>query len=203
MPLGQSRTIVHTVTVGSVSFAQPGPRAMHNASTAQEVQIISPTASNFQFRVSISDFHYLSRFDQLPLTQKWNDPPPMPPCHVPDNLAGPSNQLAISSGSLDNLFPDRPTTYPRLSAQSPRTLLILDRFSVHCNIVYCSNDCVLPTTAIMGRPFYDFVAPKNEELVRSWIDTCKSWGVNDRGQPSDGGFGFAKFTVYVPGRDSR
>ena len=56
----QSRTIVHTVTVGSVSFAQPGPKAMHNASTAQEVQIISPTATNFQFRVSISDSFHLS-----------------------------------------------------------------------------------------------------------------------------------------------
>ena len=51
----QSRTIVHTVTVGSVSFARPGPKAMHNAATAQEVQIISPTATNFQFRVSVSD----------------------------------------------------------------------------------------------------------------------------------------------------
>jgi len=54
----QSRTIVHTVTAGSVSFAQPGPKAMHNASTAQEVQIISPTATNFQFRVRISYFLY-------------------------------------------------------------------------------------------------------------------------------------------------
>ena len=53
MPFDQSRTIVHTVTVGSVSFAQPGAKAMHNAATAQEVQIISPSATNFQFRVNI------------------------------------------------------------------------------------------------------------------------------------------------------
>lgn len=55
--VNQSRTIVHTVTVGSVSFAQAGPKAMHNASTAQEVQIISPTATDFQFRVSISSYN--------------------------------------------------------------------------------------------------------------------------------------------------
>jgi len=55
----------------------------------------------------------------------------------------------------------------------------------------------------MGRPFYDFVAPGDEAVVRSWIDTCKGWGVNLSGQPSDGGFGFGKFRVYVPGRDSR
>jgi len=161
---------------------------MRNASTAQEVQIISPSATNFQFR-------------------KWNDPSPMPPCHIPANLAGPSNQPITSLGSsqpvsIDDLFSNRPSSYPQLAAQSLRTLLILNRFSVRCDVIYCSNDCVLPTTAIMGRSFYDFVAAKDQELVRSWIDTCKSWGVNERGQPSDGGFGFGKFTVYVPGRNS-
>ena len=104
---------------------------------------------------------------------------------------------------MDDLFPNRPTSYPHLAAQSHRTLLILNRFSLNCNVEYCSNDCVLPTTAIMGRPFYDFVAPREEDIVRSWIDTCKGWGVNERGQPSDGGFGFGKFTAYVLGRDSR
>jgi len=132
----------------------------------------------------------------------------MPPCDVPANLAGPSNLPVTSLGSsqplsISDLFSNRPTSYPHFSPQSPRTLFILNRFSVNCNVEYCSNDCVLPTTAIMGRPFYDFVAPKDESLVRSWIDTCKSWGVNEHGQPSDGGFGFGKFTVYVPGRDSR
>lgn len=179
---------------------------MHNASTAQEVQIISPTASNFQFRVSVSGRHPASCFEKL--LQKWNDPSPMPPCHIPGNLARPPNPPVTSLGSsqplsIDDLFSDRPTSYPQLAAQSPRTLLILNRFSVNCNIEYCSNDLVLPTTAIMGRPFYDFVAPRDESLVRSYVDTCKSWGVNQRGQPSDSGFGFGQFRVYVPGRDSR
>lgn len=55
----------------------------------------------------------------------------------------------------------------------------------------------------MGRSFFDFVLRKDEDLVRSWIDVIKGWGVNERGQPSDGGFGFGKFTVLVNGRDSR
>jgi hypothetical protein len=38
--------------------------------------------------------------------------------------------------------------------------------------------------------------------VRSWIDAVKGWGVNERGQPSDGGFGFGKFHLYPRGRDS-
>jgi hypothetical protein len=47
----QSRTVAWNVLVGSVSFAAMGPKAMHNASTAQEVTIITPSAANFEFRV--------------------------------------------------------------------------------------------------------------------------------------------------------
>ena len=47
----QSRTVAWNVLVGSVSFASMGPKAMHNASTAQEVTIITPSAANFEFRV--------------------------------------------------------------------------------------------------------------------------------------------------------
>ena len=54
----------------------------------------------------------------------------------------------------------------------------------------------------MGRPFFDFVAKRDESLVRSWIDAVKGWGVNERGQPSDGGFGFGKFRLFALGRDS-
>lgn len=52
LALCQSRTVCQNVLVGSVSFASPGPKAMHNASTAQEVTIITPTARDFEFRVS-------------------------------------------------------------------------------------------------------------------------------------------------------
>lgn len=45
--------------------------------------------------------------------------------------------------------------------------------------------------------------PKDEEVVRNWIEVVKGWGVNERGQPSDGGFGFGKFAVCTDGRDSR
>lgn len=44
------RTIVHNVTVGSVSFANSGSKALHNASTAQEITVISPTPE-LEFRV--------------------------------------------------------------------------------------------------------------------------------------------------------
>ena len=131
----------------------------------------------------------------------------MPSYHVPAHLAGPRPPVTSLGSSqplsIDDLFSNRPTSYPHLAAQSPRTLLILNRFSLNCNIEYCSNECVFPTTAIMGRPFYDFVAPKDEDLVRSWIEACKTLGVSECGQPSDGGFGFGKFTAYLPGRDSR
>jgi hypothetical protein len=54
----------------------------------------------------------------------------------------------------------------------------------------------------MGRSFFDFVIQEDEELVRSWINAVKTWGVNERGQPSDGGFGFGKFDFWPRGRDS-
>jgi len=43
---------VHSVVVGSVSFATPGGKALQNASTAQEVEVITPSAKNFDLRVS-------------------------------------------------------------------------------------------------------------------------------------------------------
>ena len=55
----------------------------------------------------------------------------------------------------------------------------------------------------MGRSFFDFVAPRSDKIVRSWIDVIKAWGVNERGQPSDGGFGYGKFLLLPKGRDSR
>ncbi|KAI0631978.1 hypothetical protein C8Q77DRAFT_1218539 [Trametes polyzona] len=172
---GISRTVCQNVLVGSVSFAAPGPKAMHNASTAQEVKIITPTAKDLEFR-------------------RWNDPNPMPPCPVPSSRSGSPDYRRDRSRAI---------TFDPLPEQSVRTALILDRFSVNCGILYCSNDSLLSTTTCMGRSFFDFVARKDEDLVRSWIDVIKGWGVNERGQPSDGGFGFGKFTVLVNGRDSR
>jgi hypothetical protein len=98
--------------------------------------------------------------------------------------------------------PDGVITFDPLPKQSIRTALILDRFALSCPIIYCSNDSFLSTTQIMGRPFFDFVAKRDEALVRSWIDAVKGWGVNERGQPSDGGFGFGKFHLLPQGRDS-
>lgn len=63
------RTVVHDRVVGryskrscltghskysrfSVSFASPGGEALHTSSTAQEITVITPAASNFEFRVS-------------------------------------------------------------------------------------------------------------------------------------------------------
>lgn len=86
--------------------------------------------------------------------------------------------------------------------QSIRVALILDRFTINCTIIYCSNDTLLSTTDVMGRSLYDFVSEGNVELVRTWVDMVKGWGVNERGQPSDGGFAFGRFTLCPKGRDS-
>ncbi|KAN0118617.1 hypothetical protein V8E52_005040 [Russula decolorans] len=204
-----SRTVAFNVLVGSVSFAAMGPKAMHNASTAQEVTIITPSAANFEFR-------------------RWGDPSPMPPSPIQgyDSPGSPSESDSATDDSASEsstgrqasdketpsptssrpgesrIGPDGVITFDPLPRQSIRTALILDRFSMSCPIIYCSNDSFLSTTQIMGRPFFDFVAKRDEALVRSWIDAVKGWGVNERGQPSDGGFGFGKFQLFPRGRDS-
>lgn len=86
----------------------------------------------------------------------------------------------------------------------PRTALILDRFSLDNGVLYTTNDAILgPKHAVLGRSFYDFVVKADEKLVRGWMDAVKTWGVNDRGNPSDGGFGYAKFRIDIKGRDSK
>ncbi|CAL1713038.1 unnamed protein product [Somion occarium] len=172
-----TRTVCQNVLVGSVSFASPGPRAMHNNSTAQEVTVITPSARDFEFR-------------------RWNDPNPMPPCPI---LAPPGRG---NGPDVDDPSHSPPMRFNPLPHQSVRTSLILDRFSERCGIHYCANDSILPPETVMGRSFFDFVTPRHEDLVRNWIDVVKGWGVNERGQPSDGGFGFGKFAICVRGRDS-
>ncbi|KDR82963.1 hypothetical protein GALMADRAFT_238670 [Galerina marginata CBS 339.88] len=216
---GVSRTVVHNVLVGSVSFASPG-KALHNASTAQEITVITPSATDFEFR-------------------RWGDPSPMPASPIPQGMnlpaspspstsswgSGSGNQSPRESRSPRSrrssssersrslsVSPDRRPTSSRelqpvisfdhLSNKSFRTAMILDRFSMACPILYCSNDLLVASSDAIGRSFYDFVEKKDEEIVRDWITCVKGWGVNEKGQPSDGGFGFGKFSLLTEGRDS-
>jgi hypothetical protein len=113
-----------------------------------------------------------------------------------------SSEHSSSPGSRSSEKKQAVISFDPLPSQSLRTALILDRFTVNCTVIYCSNDNLVSTTTVMGRSFFDFVAQKDEDVVRSWIDVIKGWGVNERGQPSDGGFGFGKFALCKEGRDS-
>jgi hypothetical protein len=125
----------------------------------------------------------------------------MPPGPPSEGSSVSSTRSGLSQDQLKSPI-SAPLNYDPLPSQSPRAALILDRFTVDCTVIYCTNDNIVPTTTVMGRPFFDFVAAKDEDIVRSWIDAIKSWGVNERGQPSDGGFGFGKFAFCLEGRDS-
>jgi hypothetical protein len=46
-----SRTVVYNMLVGGVSLATPGPKAMHNASTASETRVVTPYAREYGFKV--------------------------------------------------------------------------------------------------------------------------------------------------------
>ncbi|KAG5717425.1 hypothetical protein E4T56_gene7686 [Termitomyces sp. T112] len=194
---GISRTVVHNVLVGSVSFANP-TKAMHNASTAQEIEIVSPTSPNFQ-------------------AKRWHDPPVSPPrppsLRLPTLSSVNSWNTRLSPGSASESDSDESSPTPELQRQdsfqfshlpnqSLRTLFILDRFTEKGTIMYCSNDCLVTTLSAIGRPFFDYVHESDEGTVKKWIETVKGWGVNELGQPSDGGFGYGCFTLLAKGRDS-
>ncbi|KAJ6611379.1 hypothetical protein B0H10DRAFT_2056380 [Mycena sp. CBHHK59/15] len=135
-----SRTVVYDQIVGSVSFASTGGKALHNSSTAQEITVITPAASNFKFR-------------------RWTDP-------SPDSTRFPTPRGIIVRSP--------PVDLP--SSQSSRTALILDRFSVNCTVTYYSNNQIISAAAATKRPFFDFVAVRDESVVRSWLDVIKACG---------------------------
>jgi len=253
------RTVVHNVLVGSVSFASPA-KALHNASTAQEITVISPSAHNLSFRVSFILFTNISLINP---SQRWHDPSPMPPSPIPESMALPASPAPSTPASTSSwgssksprrsnspreqngkarghptngasspchrnrspsqsrtpspsghspssalLSPGKRSdrvqviTFDPLSNKSFRTAFILNRFTVNATILYCSNDLLISTTDAIGRSFYDFVTEKDEDKVRSWIQCVKGWGVNEKGQPSDGGFGFGRFSLLSESRDS-
>ncbi|KAL7283101.1 hypothetical protein ACG7TL_002526 [Trametes sanguinea] len=161
---GVSLTVCADVLVGSVSFAEAGPKAMHNASTAQELKIITPAARVLEYK-------------------RWHASSPLPP-----SLPTPS--MDVGRDAI------------RRSGTSTRTTLILDRFSLSCTILGVYGNLLPATPTPLGQSFFDFVVCTDKELVRSWIVMIKSWDVNIKGQPSDGGFGFGKFTILLWGRDS-
>ncbi|KAF7348231.1 DNA repair protein rhp42 [Mycena sanguinolenta] len=154
--LQASRTVVHDRVVG-----RPGGEALHTSSTAQEITVISPAASNFEFR-------------------RWHESSPTTAPPTP-------------------LYP--PVDLPAM--QSSRTALILDRFSTNCTVTHYSNSQLIPSGAATKRPFFDFVARQDEALVRSWLVAIKTCGVNERGYPSSGGFGYGRFLLFTEGRDSK
>lgn len=127
-------------------------------------------------------------------------PTPSSPTWVPSSPSG--SGTTSSGGHSSSPEPRQRPNFDDLTYQSYRTAFILNRFSVNCTIEYCTNNFFLNTVDAIGRPFFDFVAKKDEAMVRAWVDCVKSWGVNERGQPSDGGFGFGRFTLIPEGRDS-
>ena len=85
---------------------------------------------------------------------------------------------------------------------SQRVALILERFSSSCPIRYITNKSLF-FGDVVDYSLFDFVAARDEGKVLEWINQIKEWGVNGSGQPSDGGFGFGKFTVCRSRRESR
>ncbi|KAF7364835.1 DNA repair protein rhp42 [Mycena venus] len=122
--------------------------------------------------------------------RRWHDPPPAVP-RFRSASTSPVPRVALLHSPAD-----LPAT------QSSRTALILDRFSVNCTVTYYSNHQLISPAAATKRPFFDLVARQDEAVVRSWLVAIKTCGVNERGHPSSGGFGYGRFLLSTEGRDS-
>lgn len=120
----------------------------------------------------------------------------------PIDDSDPGSPTALTRPHHSPPMPPPVISFPPLASKSFRTAFILDRFSSACPILYASNDLLLNASAALGRPFFDFVRARDEGVVRAWIGCVKGWGVNERGAPSDGGFGFGRFGLLVGGRES-
>lgn len=184
---------------------------MHHASTAQEVRIITPGAQIFDIQVSLDALtpsplsgrstdctRVYQRWSKTPQSadrpaSRFNTPPP--------SYFGLGIELSITSG-----MPQLSSTSPALLAapspiKSTRMAVILNRFSLDCPILYCFNNPFIRVGTLAGISFFDFVSEQDEALVRSLVMRVKQWGVNDLGQPSDGGFGFGQFHLCLQRRN--
>ncbi|KAG6836080.1 hypothetical protein H0H93_011586 [Arthromyces matolae] len=194
------QTVVHNVLVGSVSFANPA-KALHNASTAQEVEVVSPTSSTFQTRrwhdPSVSPVRTRTKLPTLSPATSWNSR--RGSTSTSESDSDESTPIPELQKQDSFQYKDEAFHFDHLPNQSLRTFFILNRFTERGTIMYCSNDCLVTTLNAMGRPFFDFVHESDEETVKKWIETVKGWGVNDLGQPSDGGCGYGCFKLLARG----
>ncbi|KAG8894686.1 hypothetical protein FRB99_001051 [Tulasnella sp. 403] len=100
--------------------------------------------------------------------------------------------------------PERPQDAPPLNSLpklSVRQALILDRFTIRCTVLFCTNSLVLDANLVRGRSFFDFVSEQDEGLVRSWINNIKGSRV-EGGVTTDTGFGYGRFELCPQGRQS-
>ncbi|KZS93567.1 hypothetical protein SISNIDRAFT_454775 [Sistotremastrum niveocremeum HHB9708] len=185
-----ARSVIHDALIGSVSAAHEGNRLMVSTSTAQEVEVISSDAARFCYR-------------------RWNDPTPAPvnfPSRSSPAVSSPSpssngdssEALVETMRRYDDQFP-YDTVHP-----SERTGLILNRFTLGCTVLYCTNDLILDSKLVQNRFFFDFVDEEDQADVLRWVNMVKGWAKSDKtdGPPADGGFYFGKFKLCRAGRHS-
>ncbi|CAE6451162.1 unnamed protein product [Rhizoctonia solani] len=83
----------------------------------------------------------------------------------------------------------------------PRTALLLDRFTLNCDIIYCSNNMILSETCVGARGgFFKYVVERDLDSVRSFLRNLKQSGLKVD-SPTNVGFVYHTFSLCVAGRD--
>ncbi|KAL5522567.1 hypothetical protein ACEPAG_8584 [Sanghuangporus baumii] len=183
--------------IGACSPATSATKAMHYASTASEVIVITPSAARLAFRRwNVPSAPPMSASSSGQSKTSRESTPESP--EAPSSPSSPKNETEELTQSLRHLT----LTPPSQPEVAKRVALILNRFSTEVPIIFCTNDDILLRSVALGRPFFDFVTKADEIRIRQAIDMVKSWGVSERGNPADGGFAFNRFHMYLRGRDS-
>ncbi|CUA73185.1 putative transcriptional regulatory protein C965,10 [Schizosaccharomyces pombe 972h-] [Rhizoctonia solani] len=85
--------------------------------------------------------------------------------------------------------------------QFPRTALLLDRFTLHCDIIHCSNNAILSTNCVGVRGgILKYVVERDIASVRDFIRSLKRSGIK-ADSPTNVGFLYHTFALCVAGRD--
>ncbi|EJC97769.1 uncharacterized protein FOMMEDRAFT_149572 [Fomitiporia mediterranea MF3/22] len=179
--------------IGACAPAKSSTKNMHTASTAQETVVITPSAKRLAFtRWNVPPMPTYSSED--PTSSRETSPPT-------DGASDSSSTIHDELDPLTQAMRNLTLSQPEKQVAAKRVAFVLDRFSTEVPIIYCTNDDIVPKPLVTGRSFYDFVAAGDEKRIRAAIDQVKTWGVNEEGSPSDGGYAFNRFHMHLKGRD--
>ncbi|WWC86441.1 uncharacterized protein L201_001318 [Kwoniella dendrophila CBS 6074] len=156
---------VYNMSLALWTRAVDGQRTLQQALTAREVTEIAPSSEG-KFTVK----HWPSS-SKAPLTSS------------PD-----SKSISLTSPRTGGRWPTPPNP-------TPRTFLMIDRFTDLSRIMYVSNDVIVNGSRLKNQPFYSVIRPSDRSHVRKYIEAAKKSSPIMYNEQRSGGHGYTTFHV--------